>query len=213
MPKNVKGGNKAKKGKNSQPAMVAKEIVYPDKSGYQFYAIMEQYLGHTSNMVMLREKVNEKGTVGMGLQSHASGTPVPRNSKPTLSGRELSGDGKPEYSMDRMLGIIRGKILKKCKAKKGDVFLVCTRDFSADQVDIIHKYTDENIRDLRRDGTFPADFIKLIEAFSSAESNASSKSIKQIQAEDVENIEFDELYEQPDHSLDFSSDESSEEED
>ena len=181
MPKNIKGGNKAKKGKNSQPTMVAKEIVYPDKSGYQFYAIMEQYLGHTSNMVMLREKVNEKG--------------------------------KPEYSMDRMLGIIRGKILKKCKAKKGDVFLVCTRDFAPTQVDIIHKYTEENVRDLRRDGTFPADFIKLIEAFSSAESNASSKSIKQIQAEDVENIEFDELYEQPDHNLDFSSDESGEEED
>ena len=52
MPKNIKGGNKAKKGKNSQPTMVAKEIVYPDKSGYQIYAIMEQYLGHTSIMLI-----------------------------------------------------------------------------------------------------------------------------------------------------------------
>jgi initiation factor 1A len=178
MPINVKGGNKAKKGKNSQPAIVAKEIVYPDKSGYQFYAIMEQYLGHTSNMVMLRETKDEKG--------------------------------KLVYSMDRMLGFIRGKILKKCKPKKGDVFLVCTRDFAPTQVDIIHKYTEENIRDLRRDGTFPIDFIKLVDAFSSAESNASSKSIQQIKDEEAEIIEFDELYEQPEHTLDFSSSEEEE---
>lgn len=179
MPKNVKGGNKAKKGKNSQPAIVAKEIVYPDKSGYQFYAIMEQFLGHTSNMVMLQEVKTEKGAT--------------------------------EYKLDNKLGLIRGKILKKCKPKRGDVFLVCTRDFSDKQVDIIHKYTEDNIRDLRRDGTFPQDFMKLIDAYGSADSNASSKTVKQIQEEDAEHIEFDELYEQPELSLDFTDSSSGEE--
>ena len=39
------------------------------------------------------------GTVGMGLQSHASGTPVPRNSHPLEVGLELSVDGKSLESL------------------------------------------------------------------------------------------------------------------
>jgi initiation factor 1A len=182
MPKNIKGGNKAKKGKNSLPQK-PKDILYPDKSGFQFYAIVEQYLGHTSNLIMLRETKDEKGNI--------------------------------IQSLDKTLGIIRGKILKKCKPRRGDVLLVSIREFSDKAVDIIHKYTDENIKDLKRDNTFPDNFVKLIDAYGSADNK---KTLDQLKEADMEHIEFDEHYEpQPEYSLDFESEEeqnsTSEEED
>lgn len=173
MPKNVIGGNKAKRSKNSMPQK-PKDILYPDKSGFQHYAIMEQFLGHTSSLIVLREVKNPKGQI--------------------------------EYTLEKTHGVIRGKILKKCRPRRGDILLVCSREFSDKCVDIIHKYTDDNVKELKKDKTFPDSFLKLIEVYGAVDTKKTLEEIRD--TTELDQIEFDENFEpQPEYSLDFDSQE------
>ena len=49
------------------------------------------------------------------------------------------------------MGVIRGKLRKRVWMNEGSVVLVAQRDFD-DRVDIIDKYSDENVRKLKRRG-------------------------------------------------------------
>jgi len=178
MPKNTTGGNKAKKGKNNPAINVKKDVIYADKSGYQFYAVIEQFMGHSAKLIMQHEE-------------------------------KTDATGGPRTILTQVDGIIRGKIMKKCKPRKGDVILVCTRDFTTKIVDIIHKYTEEDIKELKKDRLFIDEFIKKIEHFSSVDNKSNSKQ----EQEDSGNIYFDEDYEPQDRVYEIESSSESEEDD
>ena len=174
MPKNVTGGNKAKKGKNNPTVSVQKEVIYADKSGYQFYAVIENFMGHSAKLIMQNEYVDDKGVRKTELK------PID--------------------------GVVRGKIMKKCKPKKGDVMLVCTRDFSTKFVDIIHKYTEDNVKDLKKNYLFIDEFSKQIDALGSVNNKSNTKQ----QQEDDSNIYFDEEFEPQNRNYEFESSSESE---
>jgi len=53
------------------------------------------------------------------------------------------------------LGKIRGKMLKRVWINKDDIVLVGLRDFEDDKVDIIHKYNEDEVRNLKAVGEIP----------------------------------------------------------
>lgn len=174
MPKNLTGGNKAKKGKNNPTVNIQKELVYADNTGFQFYAVIEQFMGHSAKLIMQREE-------------------------PTATG----GNRVTLVPID---GLVRGKIMKKCKPKKGDVVLVCTREFSNKFVDIIHKYTDDNVKDLKKNRLFVDDFVKEIDTLSSVDNKSNSKQ----EQEDDRNIYFDDDFEPQNRNYEINSSSESE---
>lgn len=54
---------------------------------------------------------------------------------------------------------VRGKMRKRVWTKIGDVVLVSLRDFQDAKADVIHKYTDNEVRNLRIYGEIPAHVI------------------------------------------------------
>ena len=50
-----------------------------------------------------------------------------------------------------VLGTIRGSIRKKARIERNDVILYSIRDFDSSKVDILHKYSDTQIRTLRKE--------------------------------------------------------------
>ena len=61
MPKNIKGGNKAKKGKNSSLREFSRKLELPDDSGYQFYGLVLKHYGATTDILYLDNRNNIKG--------------------------------------------------------------------------------------------------------------------------------------------------------
>jgi len=55
------------------------------------------------------------------------------------------------------LGIIRGKMKKRVWLSVGDVVLCGLRDFQDEKTDIIHKYTAEEVHNLKVMGELPED--------------------------------------------------------
>jgi translation initiation factor 1A len=55
------------------------------------------------------------------------------------------------------LGNIRGKLRKRVWISVGDVVLCGLRDFQDEKVDIIHKYTPEEVHNLKTMGEIPND--------------------------------------------------------
>ena len=54
---------------------------------------------------------------------------------------------------------VRGKMRRKVWVKAGDVVLVSLRDFQDGKADVIHKYTDNEVRNLRIYGEVPSHVI------------------------------------------------------
>ena len=50
-----------------------------------------------------------------------------------------------------VLGTIRGSIRKKARIERNDIILYSIRDFDSSKVDILHKYSDTQIRTLRKE--------------------------------------------------------------
>lgn len=74
------------------------------------------------------------------------------------AGRML-GNGRLEticFDGKTRLGHIRGKLLKRVWIATGDVILVALRDFQDDKVDVIHKYSVDQVRRLKQLGEIPA---------------------------------------------------------
>lgn len=58
---------------------------------------------------------------------------------------------------------IRGKMKKKIWIKVGDVILVAFREFEKDKCDVIHKYSDEEAKILRKHGEIRAAIMEVEE--------------------------------------------------
>lgn len=69
---------------------------------------------------------------------------------------ELDKVGNPKFIS--VMGKIRGSMYKKVWINRGDLVLITTRDFDAlsNKVDIIHKYTDAEVKQLKKLGELPA---------------------------------------------------------
>mmetsp|Transcript_33117 Transcript_33117/g.76369 ORF Transcript_33117/g.76369 Transcript_33117/m.76369 type:complete len:101 (-) Transcript_33117:293-595(-) len=70
----------------------------------------------------------------------------------------MLGNGRCEcFCFDGVtrLGHIRGKMRKKVWITAGDIVLVGKRDFQDEKVDIIHKYTADEARNLKQYGELP----------------------------------------------------------
>lgn len=82
----------------------------------------------------------------------------------SLSGQEYAqvvkmlGNGRCEcFCFDGVtrLGHIRGKMRKKVWITAGDIILVAKRDFQDEKVDIVHKYSADEARNLKQYGELP----------------------------------------------------------
>lgn len=107
MPKNTKGGNKAKKGRNSNAPAVERQLEL--KSEDQDYARVVKLLGDC------------------------------RLSVTTESGH-------------KRVAIIRGKFHKKVWIKVHDIVLVALRGYQDDRVDVIHRYDESEVNQLKKLG-------------------------------------------------------------
>jgi len=97
------------------------------------------------------------------------------------------------------VGFIRNSLRKWCKRfLRGDVVLICEREFEAGKVDIFHKYNDDELRGLKR---VPQEYSKiqpLVDAYSlkmeksGNKSGSGATSVDGIEVGD--GIEFDEEY-------------------
>ena len=71
---------------------------------------------------------------------------------------KMLGNGRCEcFCFDGVtrLGHIRGKMRKKVWITAGDIILVAKRDFQDEKVDIVHKYTADEARNLKQYGELP----------------------------------------------------------
>ena len=70
----------------------------------------------------------------------------------------MLGNGRCEcFCFDGVtrLGHIRGKMRKKVWITAGDIVLVAKRDFQDEKVDIVHKYSADEARNLKQYGELP----------------------------------------------------------
>lgn len=93
------------------------------------------------------------------------------------------------------VGFIRNSLRKWCKRfLRGDVVLICEREFEAGKVDIVHKYNDDELRALKR---LPQEYTKiqpLVDAYSlKMEKNKSNGTAAETNGGSDE-IQFDEDY-------------------
>ena len=59
-----------------------------------------------------------------------------------------SGNGGVGGASGMAIGVIRGAMRKKVYINLNDVIIVSVRDFEPDKVDVIHKYTNDEVREL-----------------------------------------------------------------
>lgn len=103
-----------------------------------------------------------KGNATTGPSEHDKAFPIPLTTCPL--GQEYAqvvkmlGNGRCEcFCFDGVtrLGHIRGKMRKKVWITAGDIVLVGKREFQDEKVDIIHKYTADEARNLKQYGELP----------------------------------------------------------
>lgn len=145
MPKNTTGGNKTKKGKNSGQR-VERPLILADNSGEQNYGIIEAFGGSTATIKYMR--------------------PIKPN---TTQSQTQSQQPQVQALMESItaVGFIRSSLRKWCKRfLRGDVVLICEREFEKGKVDIVHKYNDDELRALKRLPQVYAKIQPLAEAYS-----------------------------------------------
>jgi initiation factor 1A len=116
MPRNLKGGNKAKKGANKN--LIPKAIIEADEG--QYYGIVTNYFGSGRcelTYIYTDLKVNNI----------------------EIDCQEI-----------KVKGILRGSLRKKVRLGNGDIILITPRDYQSDVVDIINKYSNDDIQKLRK---------------------------------------------------------------
>ena len=170
MPKNTTGGNKAKKGKNSGQR-VERPLILADNSGEQNYGIIEAFGGSTATVKYMRPiKTNTTQSQTQGHQQ-----PV-----------------QAQFESITAVGFIRSSLRKWCKRfLRGDVVLICEREFEKGKVDIVHKYNDDELRALKRLPQVYAKIQPLAEAYSLKMDKQTGKTGQQ---DTGDGIEFDENY-------------------
>lgn len=160
MPKNTKGGKKHKQLKNDSSKGDVSRIVLKDESSYQYYAIVEKYYGHNADVKFIREVI--KGTDKIYIKQL------------TKEKEDEEDIVETEHVLHSCKAIIRGSIAKKCRLKPNDIILVSVRDYDDRKVDILYKYSDDEVKYLLSNNLFSEDFITLYNSFESASNNGSS---------------------------------------
>ncbi len=110
--------------------MSSKNIIKPDDSGAQYFAIVDKFFGKTANVVYIDKERGPTNTTA----------------------------------------IIRGAVMKRCKKfATGDVVIICTRDFETNKenakVDLVHKYFDSDIKELRKRRDLDSKFLTLLDSY------------------------------------------------
>ncbi len=110
--------------------MSSKNIIKPDDSGAQYFAIVDNFFGKTANVVYINK----------------------------------------DTGVTKATAIIRGAVMKRCKKfATGDVVIICTRDFETDKtkskVDLVHKYFDSDIKELRKRRDLDSKFLNLLDSY------------------------------------------------
>jgi len=59
-----------------------------------------------------------------------------------------------------ILGVIPGKMKRRCMINIDDVIIVGIREFQQDKVDVLHKYNEDEVRKLIQYGEIPESFGK-----------------------------------------------------
>ena len=163
MPKNIKGGNKAKKGKNSSLREFSRKLELPDDSGYRFYGLVLKHYGATTDILYLDNTVND-------------------------SKNDNKNDNK---RLKKAIGYVRGSIKKRCRLKINDIVIIAIREYQDDKVDIIHKYNEDEMKQLQRNNYLDADFMNVIKANDAGIALNSNDSKNKIINIEEDMIEFD----------------------
>lgn len=132
MPKNIKGGNKAKRGKNSSLREFTRRLELPDDSGYQFYGLVLKHYGATTDIMFFD----------------------------TRKKKDEDASGK----LTKAMGCVRGSIKKRCRPKINDIVIIAVRDYQDNKVDIIHKYDEDETKELKKNNYLEDAFLSLIKA-------------------------------------------------
>lgn len=132
MPKNINGGSKAKKGKNSALREFTRRLELPDDSGYQYYGLVLKHHGATTDIMFLDTR--------------------------KIKGNDTSG------KLTKVIGYVRGSIKKRCRPTVNDIVIITVRDYQNNKVDIIHKYNEDEMKELKKNNYFDESFLSLIKA-------------------------------------------------
>ena len=173
MPKNTTGGNKAKKGKNSGQR-VERPLILADNSGEQNYGIIDAFGGSTATVKYMRaiKPIN----------------PQQHQQQP----QEQQQQQGVQTETITTVGFIRSSLRKWCKRfLRGDLVLICEREFEKGKVDIVHKYNEDELRALKRLPQVYAKIQPLADAYSLKMDKQTGKTG---QPEIGDGIEFDENY-------------------
>lgn len=168
MPKNIKGGNKAKKGKNSSLREFTRRLELPDDSGYQFYGLVLKHYGATTDIMFFD----------------------------TRKSKDKEASGK----LTKSIGYVRGSIKKRCRPKINDIVIIAVRDYQDNKVDIIHKYNEDEMKELKKNNYLDDAFLSLIKA---NDAGVEIKDKSDIPDTEEEFIMFDENVEGTEDELDF----------
>lgn len=88
------------------------------------------------------------------------------------------------------VGFVRNSLRKWCKRfQRGDVILICEREFEANKVDIVHKYNEDEIRALKR---LPLEYSKIQPLVDAYSVKMDKNKTNGAQNECVDDIQFDE---------------------
>lgn len=164
MAKNSKGGKKHKQLKNSNIRVQLSKMTLRDSSGYQYYAVVEKFYGHNADVKFIKEEKVIKTVEDV---------------------EDEAEEQEVEYdilkSIVKSKGVIRGTIAKKCKLKGGDIILISIRDYDPKKVDVIYKYSDEEIKELISNNEVDEEFIALVNSFDTQ----LNKNNKELTVEDI----------------------------
>lgn len=122
--KNTIGGKGYKKKKAGGAEFDRKPLEFAENG--QKYALVTKMLGGCR----LECKLYGGGTIGNGGKT------------------SNSGNGGVGGASGMAIGVIRGAMRKKVYINLNDVIIVSVRDFEPDKVDVIHKYTNDEVREL-----------------------------------------------------------------
>ena len=122
--KNTIGGKGYKKKKAGGAEFDRKPLEFAETG--QKYALVTKMLGGCR----VECKLYGGGSIGTGSKSGNS------------------GNGGVGGASGMAIGVIRGAMRKKVYINPNDVIIVSVRDFEVDKVDVIHKYTNDEVREL-----------------------------------------------------------------
>ena len=88
---------------------------------------------------------------------------------------------------EEFIAMIPGRFRKRCWMKVGDVVVVSRRDFQDSKMDILHKYTDDEVKILAKEYEIPPFFLDTVTDPTSLEN------VVAFEAEDEEDIDVNDI--------------------